>query len=85
MAFISPSNTTRVKTLREDVIQSGAVIVVYPDSGEPVDVVHTSLMLLDEVWQSGGVRKDMNLPPQDFRLSTFIQSRGKLIKAIDNR
>ena len=40
------------KTLREEVIKSGAVVVVRPDSGEPVDVVHKSLTLLDEAFGS---------------------------------
>ncbi|HJU40269.1 MAG TPA: nicotinate phosphoribosyltransferase [Tahibacter sp.] len=35
------------KTLRDDVIASGATLVVRPDSGEPVDVVHRCLVLLD--------------------------------------
>ncbi|UXI68664.1 nicotinate phosphoribosyltransferase [Tahibacter amnicola] len=37
-------------TLREEVIRSGATVVVRPDSGEPVDVVHQCLGLLDEAF-----------------------------------
>lgn len=36
------------KTLRQEIIDSGATLVVRPDSGEPVDVVHQCLTLLDE-------------------------------------
>lgn len=39
-------------TLRDEVIRSGAVVVVRPDSGDPADVVHKSLMLLDEAFGS---------------------------------
>ena len=38
------------KTLRDEVIQSGATLVVRPDSGDPVDVVHRCLVLLDEAF-----------------------------------
>lgn len=38
------------KTLREEVIRSGATLVVRPDSGDPVAVVHQSLELLDEAF-----------------------------------
>jgi len=38
------------KTLRQQVIDSGAVVVVRPDSGEPVDVVHQCLVMLDEAF-----------------------------------
>lgn len=38
------------KTLRDEVIRSGATLVVRPDSGEPVDVVHQCLVLLDEAF-----------------------------------
>ena len=38
------------KTLRDEVIASGATLVVRPDSGEPVDVVHQCLTLLDETF-----------------------------------
>lgn len=38
------------KTLREEVIRSGATVVIRPDSGDPVDVVHQCLMLLDEAF-----------------------------------
>lgn len=38
------------KTLREQVIASGATLVVRPDSGDPVDVVHQCLSLLDEAF-----------------------------------
>ena len=38
------------KTLRDQVIASGATVVVRPDSGEPVDVVHQCLVLLDEAF-----------------------------------
>ena len=38
------------KTLREEVIASGATVVVRPDSGDPVDVVHQCLVLLDEAF-----------------------------------
>jgi nicotinamide phosphoribosyltransferase len=40
------------KTLRDEVIRSGATIVIRPDSGDPVDVVHKSLTLLDEAFGS---------------------------------
>jgi nicotinamide phosphoribosyltransferase len=39
-------------TLREDVIRSGATLVIRPDSGEPVEVVHRCLDLLDEAFGS---------------------------------
>jgi len=38
------------KALREDVIRSGATLVVRPDSGDPVDVVDQCLLLLDEAF-----------------------------------
>ncbi len=38
------------KTLREEVIASGATVVVRPDSGDPVDVVHQCLVELDEAF-----------------------------------
>jgi len=38
------------RTLREEVINSGATLVVRPDSGDPVDVVHQCLVLLDEAF-----------------------------------
>lgn len=36
--------------LREQVIASGATVVIRPDSGDPVDVVHQCLVLLDEAF-----------------------------------
>lgn len=36
------------RSLREEVIRSGATLVVRPDSGDPVEVVHRCLELLDE-------------------------------------
>lgn len=38
------------KTLKDEVIRSGATLVVRPDSGDPVDVVHQCLELLDEAF-----------------------------------
>lgn len=38
------------KTLKQEVIESGATLVVRPDSGDPVDVVHQCLVLLDEAF-----------------------------------
>lgn len=38
------------KTLRDEVIQSGATLVVRPDSGDPVEVVHQCLLLLDDAF-----------------------------------
>lgn len=38
------------KTLRQDVIDSGATLVIRPDSGDPVAVVHQCLELLDEAF-----------------------------------
>lgn len=38
------------KTLRQDVIDSGATVVIRPDSGDPVAVVHQCLELLDEAF-----------------------------------
>ena len=38
------------KTLKDEVIQSGGTVVVRPDSGDPVDVVHTCLVLLDQAF-----------------------------------
>jgi nicotinamide phosphoribosyltransferase len=40
------------KTLRDEVIASGATVVVRPDSGDPVDVVHRCVTLLDEAFGS---------------------------------
>ncbi|MET0254213.1 MAG: nicotinate phosphoribosyltransferase [Luteibacter sp.] len=40
------------KTLREEVIRSGATLVIRPDSGDPVEVVHRCLDLLDEAFGS---------------------------------
>jgi nicotinamide phosphoribosyltransferase len=36
--------------LREEVIASGATVVIRPDSGDPVDVVEQCLLLLDEAF-----------------------------------
>jgi nicotinamide phosphoribosyltransferase len=38
------------KTLKQEVIASGATVVVRPDSGDPVAVVHQCLELLDEAF-----------------------------------
>ena len=38
------------KTLKQEVIDSGATIVIRPDSGDPVAVVHQCLDLLDEAF-----------------------------------
>ncbi|ALN90394.1 nicotinate phosphoribosyltransferase [Lysobacter gummosus] len=38
------------KTLRDEVIASGATLVVRPDSGDPVDVVHQCVTMLDEAF-----------------------------------
>ncbi len=38
------------KTLRDEVVASGATLVVRPDSGDPVDVVHQCVSLLDEAF-----------------------------------
>lgn len=38
------------KALKDNVIASGATVVVRPDSGEPVDVVHQCLVLLDDAF-----------------------------------
>lgn len=38
------------KTLKDEVIASGATLVVRPDSGDPVEVVHQCLLLLDEAF-----------------------------------
>jgi nicotinamide phosphoribosyltransferase len=38
------------KTLKDEVIRSGATLVVRPDSGDPVEVVHKCLVLLDEAF-----------------------------------
>ena len=38
------------KTLKDEVIKSGATLVVRPDSGDPVHVVHQCLVLLDEAF-----------------------------------
>ncbi len=40
------------KTLREEVIASGATVVVRPDSGDPVEVVHRCVSLLNEAFGS---------------------------------
>ncbi|MBB3226735.1 nicotinamide phosphoribosyltransferase [Luteibacter sp. Sphag1AF] len=40
------------KTLRDEVIASGATVVIRPDSGDPVEVVHTCLTLLDDAFGS---------------------------------
>lgn len=40
------------KTLRDEVIASGATVVVRPDSGDPVEVVHRCVSLLDEAFGS---------------------------------
>ncbi|HEX7816138.1 nicotinate phosphoribosyltransferase [Dyella sp.] len=40
------------RTLRDEVIASGATLVVRPDSGDPVEVVHKCLTLLDEAFGS---------------------------------
>jgi nicotinamide phosphoribosyltransferase len=40
------------KTLRDEVIRSGATVVVRPDSGDPVDMVHQSLSLLEQAFGS---------------------------------
>lgn len=40
------------EALREEVIRSGATVVIRPDSGEPVEVVRTCLELLDETYGS---------------------------------
>lgn len=38
------------KTLRDEVIASGGTLVVRPDSGDPVEVVHQCITLLDEAF-----------------------------------
>ncbi|MEJ1096990.1 nicotinate phosphoribosyltransferase, partial [Pseudoxanthomonas sp. CCNWLW206] len=38
------------KTLKQEVIDSGATVVIRPDSGDPVAVVHQCLELLDEAF-----------------------------------
>jgi nicotinamide phosphoribosyltransferase len=38
------------KTLKAEVMRSGATIVIRPDSGDPVEVVHQCLQLLDEAF-----------------------------------
>jgi nicotinamide phosphoribosyltransferase len=40
------------KTLRDEVVASGATVVVRPDSGDPVDVVHRCVTLLDDAFGS---------------------------------
>ncbi|AWV06082.1 nicotinate phosphoribosyltransferase [Marilutibacter maris] len=40
------------KALRQQVIESGATVVIRPDSGDPVEVVHQCLELLDEAFGS---------------------------------
>lgn len=37
-------------TLKDEVVRSGATLVVRPDSGDPVEVVHTCMTLLDEAF-----------------------------------
>ena len=39
-------------TLRQQVVDSGATVVIRPDSGDPVEVVHECLRLLDEAFGS---------------------------------
>jgi nicotinamide phosphoribosyltransferase len=39
-------------TLRQQVVDSGATVVIRPDSGDPVEVVHECLRLLDETFGS---------------------------------
>ena len=36
------------KTLRQEVIDSGATVVIRPDSGDPVEMVLSCLQALDE-------------------------------------
>ncbi|WP_342316487.1 nicotinate phosphoribosyltransferase [Lysobacter sp. FW306-1B-D06B] len=38
------------RTLRDEVIASGATVVIRPDSGDPVEVVHQCLLRLDEAF-----------------------------------
>ncbi|GAA5067193.1 nicotinate phosphoribosyltransferase [Lysobacter panacisoli] len=38
------------QTLRDEVIESGATVVIRPDSGDPADVVHQCLQRLDEAF-----------------------------------
>ena len=38
------------KTLKDEVIASGGTLVVRPDSGDPVEVVHQCMVLLDEAF-----------------------------------
>ena len=38
------------RTLKDEVIKSGATLVVRPDSGDPVQMVHQCLVLLDETF-----------------------------------
>lgn len=40
------------ETLREEVIRSGATLVVRPDSGDPVEIVHETLQMLDNAFGS---------------------------------
>ena len=40
------------KALREEVIASGATVVVRPDSGDPVEVVHRCVAMLDDAFGS---------------------------------
>jgi nicotinamide phosphoribosyltransferase len=40
------------KALRDEVVASGATVVVRPDSGDPVEVVHRCVSLLDEAFGS---------------------------------
>jgi nicotinamide phosphoribosyltransferase len=49
------------KTLKDEVIKSGATLVVRPDSGDPVQVVHQCLVLLDEAFGHTMTRKGYKL------------------------
>jgi nicotinamide phosphoribosyltransferase len=49
------------KTLKDEVIKSGATLVVRPDSGDPVEVVHKCLVLLDEAFGSTMTSKGYKL------------------------
>jgi nicotinamide phosphoribosyltransferase len=40
------------RSLRDEVIQSGATVVIRPDSGDPADVVHKTLGMLDAAFGS---------------------------------
>lgn len=41
------------RTLKDEVVRSGATLVVRPDSGDPVEVVHQCMTLLDEAFGHG--------------------------------